>query len=71
MSTLMSACWVAFATSGIPSCAGAPAWPAYTAERDEQMEFGDVVAVARPARRDAFDLYVKQFMSTAGNGPVQ
>jgi para-nitrobenzyl esterase len=67
MSNTMSACWVAFATSGTPSCAGAPPWPAYTPARDEQMEFGEVITVRQPARREAFDLFVNQFMTLAGN----
>ena len=68
MSNTMSACWVAFATRGTPSCAGAPAWPAYTPARDEQMEFGEVVAVRQPSRRAAFDMYVNQFMIVAAKG---
>ncbi len=35
----MHACWVAFAKSGVPSCEGAPAWPAYSAERDTLLDF--------------------------------
>ena len=68
MSNTMSACWVAFATRGTPSCSGALSWPAYTPARDEQMEFGEVVTVRQPQRRAAFDLLVTQFMATAGSG---
>ena len=70
LSNTMSACWIAFATRGTPACAGAPQWPAYTAARDEQMEFGEVIAVRQPPRRAAFDLYVAQFMATAASAKL-
>ena len=66
MSDTMSACWVAFARTGTPSCAGAPAWPAYSAARDEQMEFGDPIAVRQPSHGAAFDIIVNQFLAAAG-----
>ena len=36
----MHSCWVAFAKTGAPTCNGGPAWPAYSATRDQLMEFG-------------------------------
>ncbi len=33
-------CWVSFARSGVPACTDAPAWPAYTVENDQLMDFG-------------------------------
>lgn len=39
-STLVHSCWVAFAKTGAPDCAGAPAWPAYTPATDSLMDFG-------------------------------
>jgi para-nitrobenzyl esterase len=65
MSNTMSACWVAFAKTGKPSCAGAPAWPAYDPKADQQMEFGVATKVGKPPRAAAFDLLVEQFLSTA------
>jgi para-nitrobenzyl esterase len=56
MSTVMSACWVAFAKTGKPSCAPAPDWPAYDPKTDLQMEFGVATAVGKPPRAAAFDL---------------
>jgi para-nitrobenzyl esterase len=39
--------WVAFARSGDPAVAGRPAWPAFTADRDVTLVFGETIA-ARP-----------------------
>jgi para-nitrobenzyl esterase len=64
MSNMMSACWVAFARSGRPSCPGAPEWPAYTSGTDQQMEFGVDIRVGKPSRAKAFDVLVSQILST-------
>jgi para-nitrobenzyl esterase len=64
MSTTMSACWVSFAKAGKPSCAPAPDWPAYDPKTDRQMEFGIDTKVEKPPRAAAFDLLVKQALST-------
>jgi para-nitrobenzyl esterase len=61
MSNTMSACWVAFAKTGKPACAGAPAWPAYDPKTDQQLEFGTTIKVEKPPRAAAFDLIVEQF----------
>ena len=39
VATLMHSCWASFAKTGRPAC-GSPAWPAYTAQTDQLMEFG-------------------------------
>ncbi len=62
MSEMMSECWVSFARTGKPSCIGAPDWPAYDPDTDQQIEFGESVAVKSPDRADAFDILVEQFM---------
>lgn len=62
MSETLSACWVSFAKVGAPSCPGAPTWPAYSPEKDLQIEFGEVISVGTPQRAAAFDLLVEQFM---------
>ena len=50
----MHACWVAFAKTGVPSCAGAPTWPAYTAANDTLLDFdADGVAKLRTGFRKA------------------
>jgi para-nitrobenzyl esterase len=64
MSNMLSACWVAFARTGRPACAGAPEWPAYMPDSDQQTEFGTDVRVGKPSRAKAFDLLVSQVLST-------
>jgi para-nitrobenzyl esterase len=58
MSETMSACWVAFAKTGKPACAGAPKWPAYDPKTDQLMEFGTSISVHAPTRAAAFDIIV-------------
>ena len=56
MASLMHSCWVAFAKTGVPTCASGPAWPAYDPKTDELMEFGTPSGVRshfRKARLDA------------------
>jgi para-nitrobenzyl esterase len=42
---LLHGCWIAFASSGVPTCPGAPAWPRYTPEEDKLMELGAEASV--------------------------
>ena len=50
----MHACWVAFAKTGVPSCVGAPVWPAYTLANDTLLDFdADGVAKVRSGFRKA------------------
>ena len=51
----MHSCWVAFAKSGAPSCAGAPNWPAYTAETDSLMQFDATPSVKTHFRKAQYD----------------
>lgn len=56
MARKISACWVAFAKTGIPSCSGVPAWPAYGgANGDVLMEWGARVRVQRDFRKAQLD----------------
>ena len=50
--TLAHSCWVSFARTGRPDCAGGQAWPAYTPDTDQLLEFGDPAGV-RPHFRKA------------------
>jgi para-nitrobenzyl esterase len=45
ISETLHSCWVTFATAGIPTCTGAPAWPAYQPDRKALLEFGNRVEV--------------------------
>jgi para-nitrobenzyl esterase len=55
VSSLMHSCWVGFAKTGRPACKSAPAWPAYTAEGDELMEFGVQSGVRTHFRKAELD----------------
>ncbi len=52
---VMHSCWVAFAKTGVPTCSGAPAWPAYTPARDQLMEFGPTTEVRTHFRKTELD----------------
>ncbi len=61
MARLMHSCWVAFATKGHPDCATGPAWPAYSANTDQLMEFGDqsgLVGGFRAKQMDAQETFM-------------
>jgi para-nitrobenzyl esterase len=53
----MGAYWVRFATSGDPNRDGMPEWPAYDAESDIHMEFGDRIGTGTGLRRVACDFF--------------
>jgi para-nitrobenzyl esterase len=52
---LVHSCWVAFAKTGIPACAKAPAWPAYTAVDDSLMDFDISTRVRQHFRKPQED----------------
>jgi para-nitrobenzyl esterase len=52
---VMHSCWVAFAKTGVPTCSGAPAWPAYTPAGDQLMEFGLTTEVRTHFRKTELD----------------
>jgi para-nitrobenzyl esterase len=54
VASLMHACWVAFARSGVPKC-GTQDWPAYTPARDQLMEFGKDSGVRTNFRKAQLD----------------
>jgi para-nitrobenzyl esterase len=51
----MHSCWVAFAKTGVPTCSGAPPWPAYTPASDQLMEFGLTTEVQTHFRKPLLD----------------
>lgn len=61
MAGTISACWVAFASTGKPACAGAPAWPAYRAQADTLLEFGAPTQLRTQFRKPALDYHEARF----------
>jgi len=53
--TLAHSCWVGFAKTGRPACAGGQAWPAYAPASDQLMEFGDPAGVRLHFRKAQLD----------------
>ena len=53
--TLTHSCWVAFARTGTPTCAGGQAWPAYDRASDALLEFGDPPGVRVHFRKAQLD----------------
>ncbi len=54
VATLMHACWVAFARTGVPTCGPGP-WPAYHPARDQLMEFGSESGLRTNFRKSQLD----------------
>ena len=54
VASLMHACWVSFAKTGVPKC-GAEAWPAYTPAGDQLMEFSHESGVRAHLRKAQLD----------------
>ena len=68
MATLMHGCWVAFAKTGKPTCPSGQAWPAYTPEGDQLMEFGVDSGVRQHFRKPELDVLEARFSD--GKGPL-
>jgi para-nitrobenzyl esterase len=67
VATLMHACWVAFAKSGVPQCGGTP-WPAYDPAKDQLMEFGASSGVKANFRKTQLDAQQAQVLPTLALG---
>ncbi len=66
MATLMHSCWVAFAKTGVPTCASGPAWPAYDPKVDQLMEFGNGNGVRTHFQKPRLDIQEKVGLPTLG-----
>jgi para-nitrobenzyl esterase len=53
--TLAHSCWVGFARTGRPACAGGQDWPAYRPASDQLLEFGDPAGVRTHFRKAQLD----------------
>ena len=54
-STYAHSCWVAFAKTGRPDCAGPPAWPSYDPATDRLLDFDDPAKVREHFRKPQLD----------------
>jgi len=59
LSNMIMDYWVTFAKTGNPNGPGRPNWPAYDAESDHNIEFGDEVKVKSHLLKKAADLFDK------------
>ena len=60
---LAHSCWVSFAKTGTPHCAGGQAWPRYTVRTDQLLEFGDPPAIRTHFRKRQLDAQEAMAMS--------
>jgi para-nitrobenzyl esterase len=67
VATLMHACWVSFAKTGVPKC-GTEAWPAYTPAGDQLMEFGKESGVRTHFRKAQLDAELASVLPTLAVG---
>jgi para-nitrobenzyl esterase len=67
VATLMHACWVSFAKTGVPKC-GTGAWPAYTPTGDQLMEFGKESGVRTHFRKAQLDAEQASILPTLAVG---
>ena len=65
LAAAMSGAWVRFAATGDPNGGDLPAWPAYTAEEERYMEFGDRIAAGAGLRSEKVALWEAHY---AGGG---
>ncbi len=60
----MHDCWVSFAKTGQPTCAGAPAWPTYSRGEDQLMDFDPATAVQSRVRAAQYDALERLVLPT-------
>ena len=63
-SAMISSCWVSFARTGQPACAGGAAWPAYS-DADRIMLFGADTQAAPQPRRPAINFLINALTERA------
>lgn len=59
----ISACWVAFAKGGTPTCPLAPRWPRYVATKDELVRLSTETEIVAGFRKEQFDYLLKVHFS--------
>jgi para-nitrobenzyl esterase len=67
---VVSSYWVNFAKTGNPNGDGLAKWPAYSAESDQALEFGDQIAVRSQVNKAGLDFFDSYYESVrAGAAP--
>ncbi len=59
--------WINFAATGNPNGAHVPEWPAYRADAEEVLDFGDKITVLKAPRTDQLDLIEKVLQATTNS----
>jgi len=67
--SLAHSCWVGFARTGRPACAGGQEWPAYTPASDQLLEFGDPAGVRTHFRKAQLDAQEAEAASVIAKPP--
>jgi len=68
MTVLVHSCWVAFAKTSVPTCAGGPTWPAYTLAADTLIDFDDPTALKTHFRGAQYQAQEAAVLPTLGLG---
>ncbi|HEV3037245.1 MAG TPA: carboxylesterase family protein [Candidatus Angelobacter sp.] len=63
LSDTISSYWVNFAKTGNPNGQGLPQWPAYDSKGDQELEFGDQVAVRSAVNKAGLDFFDSYYQS--------
>ncbi|MGI8840716.1 MAG: carboxylesterase/lipase family protein [Caulobacteraceae bacterium] len=66
MTALVHSCWVSFAKTGAPACAGGPAWPAYTRAADTLIDFDAPTALKTHFRQAQYQAQETAVLPTLG-----
>lgn len=66
---IVQSCWVAFAKTSVPTCDGAPAWPAYSADQDQLMDFAPVNQIKAGHNKAILDS-IEAELTAAGRVPA-
>jgi para-nitrobenzyl esterase len=61
--------WINFAATGNPNGQGLPTWPAYRADDDEMVDFGEGVSVLKGYRNSELDVIENALGRTSGIAP--
>jgi para-nitrobenzyl esterase len=70
LSDVIGTYWTNFAATGDPNGEGAPNWPAYNADADEAIEFGDHIVIRSKVNKAGLDFFDSYFQSLRAKQPT-